>query len=380
MPKSEWHYPREAFAQQIYDLLIDSPASAISIFGPRRTGKTEFLEDDLAPLAHGKKHRVVYASMWQTLDAPLASLLYAFDTTLRGGKLTDRLAAAARDLAPKLKLKPPGSGAEIEIDVGALRGKPQDNHLLLLDQYCERLANDKRPTFLLFDEFQELARTENSAPIIAALRTSLDIRQKGLVSIFTGSSQDGLRKVFSAKDAPFYRYATQMTLPTLDEAFVDHQLKVYKSKAKRAIERTEALRVFDKVERNPLFFQQWLIAMMAHASLTPKTALTHVLDGFGEQFGFADTWNDLKPLQRATMRLLADHVDQIYADASTTKLARMTGEDAPTRSKVLSAVRRLSRLGVAEKLEDRWSLNDPLLEVWVRARPDTDFIEAGSRK
>ena len=56
MPKSEWHYPREAIAQQIYDLLIDSPASAISIFVPRRTGKTEFLEDDLAPLAHGKKH------------------------------------------------------------------------------------------------------------------------------------------------------------------------------------------------------------------------------------------------------------------------------------------------------------------------------------
>ena len=41
----------------------------------------------------------------------------------------------------------------------------------MLDQYCDRLANDKRPTLLLFDEFQELARQDHTAPIVAALRT-----------------------------------------------------------------------------------------------------------------------------------------------------------------------------------------------------------------
>lgn len=80
------------------------------------------------------------------------------------------------------------------------------------------------------------------------------------------------------------------------------------------------------------------------------------------------------------MRLLADRVDQIYADPFANRLAQMTGDDLPTSSKVLSAVRQLSRLGVAEKQEDRWSLNDPLLEVWVRARPDKDFNKAGSQR
>jgi hypothetical protein len=208
LAKSEWHFPRVDFANQVFGLLMDSPTSAISLFGPRRTGKTEFLKDDLAPLADGKKHRVVYVSMWQTVEAPIASLLYAFDSALRGGRLGDRMATAARDLAPKFKLSVPGTGAAMEVDVASLRGKPQDEHLLLLDQYCERLANDKRPTLLLFDEFQELARGDNTAPVIAALRTSLDARRRGLVSVFTGSSQDGLRKVFSAKDAPFYRFVT----------------------------------------------------------------------------------------------------------------------------------------------------------------------------
>ena len=237
MSKHEWHFPRTEFAEQVFNLLVDGPAFAISLFGPRRTGKTEFLLEDLAPLADKKKHRVVYVSMWQTKDAPLASILYALDEALKGARLSDRLKSAATALAPKLKLKPPGSVAEMEIDISALRGKPQENHLLLLDQYCERLANAKRPSWLLFDEFQELAQSSDSAPIIAALRTSLDTRKRSLVSVFTGSSEEGLNKVFNAKDAPFFRFATQMKLPVLDEAFIDHQLGVFESKSKRKIDK-----------------------------------------------------------------------------------------------------------------------------------------------
>ncbi|WP_298330341.1 hypothetical protein [Asticcacaulis sp.] len=372
MAKSEWHFPRRAFAEQVYSLLIDSPASALSLFGPRRTGKTEFLREDLAPLAEARKHRVVYVSLWQTVEAPIASLLYAFDAALRGGRLSDRLGTAMRDLSPTLKLSAPG-GTEVEVDLGSLRGKPQDDHLLLLDQYCERLADDKYPTLLLFDEFQEVARSPHTAPIVAALRTSLDRRRSGLVSVFTDSSQEGLRKVFDAREAPFYRFATQMTLPALDDGFVDHQLAVFRAKARRRIERGDALRVFARIENNPLFFQQWLIALMAHDRLTPDTAMTHVLDELGAQFGFDRMWSGLSSLQRAILRLLAEHIEQPYAESSTARLAALTGEGVPANDRVQTALRRLSRLGVAEKVERAWRLNDPLLEVWVRGRPETDF-------
>ncbi|MFT3996921.1 MAG: hypothetical protein QM667_05910, partial [Asticcacaulis sp.] len=336
MAKSEWHFPRRAFAEQVFDILIDSPASAISLFGPRRTGKTEFLREDLAPLAEGRRHRVVYVSLWQTVETPIASLLHAFDAALRGGRFSDRVQTALRDLSPKLTLKGPG-GAEIEVDIGALRGKPQDEHLLLLDQYCGWLADDKHPTLLLFDEFQEVARSAHTAPIIAALRTSLDRRRAGLVSVFTGSSQEGLRKVFNAREAPFYRFATQMTLPELDDGFVDHQLGVFKNKARRRIDRGEALGAFARIGRNPLFFQQWLIALMAHDGLTPETAIAHVLDELGAQFGFDRAWRDLSALQRAVLRLLAEEVAQLYAETSTARMAQLTGEAPPENDRVQTA-------------------------------------------
>ncbi|MEM9840542.1 MAG: ATP-binding protein [Pseudomonadota bacterium] len=373
MPKSEWHFPRTAFAERLHTLLIESPTSAISLFGPRRTGKTEFLIDDLIPLARKKKHRVVYLSLWRTVDSPLATILHSFDAALRGGNLGDRVGTAIRDLGPKLKLKPPGTGAEMEIDVGALRGKPQDNHLLLLDQYCDRLANEEHPTILLFDEFQELATSEDTASIVAALRTSLDTRKRSLVSVFTGSSQEGLRKMFSAKDAPFYRFATQTTLPQLGDDFVDHQLGVFKSKAKRKIDRDDALRIFREVEHNPLFFQQWLIALMAYEELNADTAVAHVLDELGTEFGFAAIWEKLGSLDRATLRMLAEDSPQIYTEAVAAKMAKLTNQPRPSGAKVQASVRKLSRYGAIEKVAKDWQIQDPLFGTWTRSRAVDEF-------
>ena len=90
MTKSDWHYPRRDFAKKVYGLLANGPIQGVSIFSPRRTGKTHFLTHDLVPLAEEKGHRVVYASLWQTLDSPLAILLYEFDRALRAGSFLDR--------------------------------------------------------------------------------------------------------------------------------------------------------------------------------------------------------------------------------------------------------------------------------------------------
>jgi hypothetical protein len=373
MTKSEWHFPREEFSKEIYKLLIDSPTSAISMFGPRRTGKTEFLLKDLAPFATAKKHRVVYVSMWQSVEEPIANLLYAFDRELRGGKLTDQIASTALDLAPKFTIKDPVTGSEIEIDTANLKDKTKIDPALLLDHYCDKLADDKRPTLLLFDEFQEIARHDNTDNIVASLRTSLDKRKTGLVSIFTGSSQDGLRKVFNAKKAPFYQFATQMTLPILGDAFVDHQLEIFQSKAKRSINRGDALSVFEKVEHNPMFFQSWLIAMMAHSTLTPDTAIDHVLTEIGERFGYDKVWKDLHPLQRAVLQLIAIDTAHLYGGESIKLLESLTPDSKPSNVNVQSAIRRFSRFEIIENEDNVWRINDPLLKVWVRGRPKSEF-------
>lgn len=373
MSKALWHYPRTAFAEQMFTTLAAGPIQAVSLFGPRRTGKTQFLLQDLAPLAEARGHRVVYASLWQTIDYPLGILLYEFDLALREGSFLSRLKSAAGDIAPKFRLKAPFGAGEVEIDLSVARGQAPENHLLLLDQYCERLASDSRPAFLLFDEFQEITRSKSAEPLIAALRTSLDKRKERLVAVFTGSSQEGLRRMFSARQAPFFRFAQPLDLPALDEHFVDHQLHAFAISSKAQVERATALDVFERFERNPLFFQRWLMTMALQPGLPAEEAIASISSSIAEEFGFAAKWVELSPTQRLTARMLADGVRQLYGKEGSDYIARLTPAPAPSASAIQAALSRLSRLGHVDKWEDEWRFADALFEAWVRERPRGEF-------
>lgn len=373
MTKSLWHYPRSEFAEQVLAPLATGPLQAISLFGPRRTGKTQFLLQDLAPLAEARGHRVVYASLWQTIDSPLGILLYEFDLALREGSFLSRLKSAAGDIAPKFKLKAPFGAGEVEIDLAGMKGKTPESHLLLLDQYCERLAGDDKPALLLFDEFQEITRSKNAEPLIAALRTSLDKRKNGLSAVFTGSSQDGLRRMFSTRQAPFFRFAQPVDLPPLGEDFVDHQLRAFAASSKAKVTRAAALDVFESFDRNPLFFQRWLMTMALQPGLPSTEAIASVRAAIAEEFGFAAKWVDLSATQRLTARMLADGVRQLYGREGGDYIAALTDVPAPSASAIQAALSRLSRLGHVDKWDNDWRFTDALFEAWVRERPRDDF-------
>ena len=137
MTGDPWHFRRAGLAEQVLGTLAHGPAQALSLFAPRRAGKTEFLVQDLAPHAEAKGHRVIYASFWQAPLSPLAVLLHALEQSRERGGLADRIRTSAWKVAPKLKLSAPvpgtGTGAEVEIDLTRLRGEPAASLLLHLD-------------------------------------------------------------------------------------------------------------------------------------------------------------------------------------------------------------------------------------------------------
>ena len=95
MIKDPWHFERREFTKRILTLLDKGPAQALTLFAPRRTGKTEFLLKDLAPLAEKGGHRVIYASFWQAPLSPFAVLLHALETSHRQGDFMDRVRSSA---------------------------------------------------------------------------------------------------------------------------------------------------------------------------------------------------------------------------------------------------------------------------------------------
>jgi len=51
MSNSPWHFPRKDFADRVMQSFVSGGSTALTLFAPRRTGKTQFLIHDLAPAA-----------------------------------------------------------------------------------------------------------------------------------------------------------------------------------------------------------------------------------------------------------------------------------------------------------------------------------------
>ncbi len=370
MKEFPWHYPRQELAARILHALVEGPAKAFTLFAPRRTGKTEFLIRDLTPYAEEKGHKVVYMSFWRAPLSPLALLLHSLETALRPTTVTGRIGNVASMLKPKLKLSAPfgGGSAEAEIDLSTLKKKAPVDLILHLDDLLARLENRKKPTLLLFDEVQELARDRSNRDFIASLRTSLDTRDAGLRAIFTGSSRAGLQAMFSDAEAPFFHFGTTLDLEPLDERFVHHQIKVFKQATKRKISRTAALNAFNELHNSPYFFRALIELLTLRPDLSIDAGLVALREQMDVKSGYADLWLKLTEVQRSTLEQLAQGAKKPFSKSTRDAIGQSLNSEPPSIDKVQTALRRLSGLGVVDRWSGKWVIEDPEFSRWVRER------------
>lgn len=366
-----WHFSRHELAKSTYALLAGKLANALTLFAPRRTGKTEFLLKDLGPYAERKGHRVIYASFWQAPLAPLAVLLHALEASTRKGTLADRVRALSVALTPKLELsgKLGGVAAEAEVDLTRLTGKPPPEMLLYLDDLLGRLANPAKPTLLLLDEVQELARNADNAPLVAALRTSLDKHREGLATVFTGSSREGLQAMFSSRQAPFFHFATPIELPRLDGAFVDHLLATFKLAGRRRLDPALMHGAFAELHESPFLFRSLLELLLVDPTIEVPAAIRRLRDRVAIDLRYPETWLALTPIQRAVAILLARDAPKPFSKSARAEVGKLIGEEPPSIPRIQTALRRLSSLEVAVRWDEQWMIEDAEFKSWILARP-----------
>jgi len=376
MTAVDWHYPRPEFTPSVFVTLTRGPSPALSLFGPRRIGKTQFLVRDLGHHAVERYgHTILYASFWQSTAAPLATLIHACDEALRAEGYPSRLGRwLGRAMPSKIKLTAPVGGG-LELDMGRAQepeAKTEDT-LILLDRYLGELANTNKPAILLLDEFQEVATAPTGDAVIAALRTSLDRRRDGLKTVFTGSSQVKLNKVFSTRSAPFFRFAAPIELPRLDDGFVPHQLACFHALYRRKIDPASAAVTFETFGRNPLFFQRWLTSLGLNPELDPDKAAEATAEALVLDLGLDAIWRGLKPSHRALTRMIAENHWELTGLSGAARMEALTGQPAPIPQTRQSYIRTLIRNGIVDGWDDGPRLSDPVFERWVLEKPESEF-------
>jgi hypothetical protein len=225
-----WHYPRLALAEHFLRRFDPGPAEALTLFAERRSGKTAFLQKDLTPVAIRAKIQPVYIDLWSNRSAPALAIADGFEAAARFvldpnykygsllGRFNDKITSVGA-LGVSVGMAGGGNGT----------GAPTEPIARITFWADQLIAASKRPILLMIDEIQTLATARDNMDIASALRAALQRHGRlRLRPVFTGSSRDGLNRLFNESNAAFFRYGSNMDFPPPDDgiaAFFSDRLR-----------------------------------------------------------------------------------------------------------------------------------------------------------
>ena len=379
MQRTEIFHRPELATRLAHYLMSEDGASGVFITGPRRTGKSTFIREDLRPLLLAQYNtHVVYVDLWEDRTAnPGDVIVRTIQEELM--KFEGFIVRAAKEIGiTRLKV----ANLEIDVDrIGLGKGETLTKALSVL------AAVSKRPVTLIIDEAQHSQVTQEGREALYAVKAARDAMNAssgaGFRLLATGSNADKLATLVDDKDQAFYQ-APLIPLPPLDKAYlewlqarlqfepkpsIDAMVKAFercshRPEPLRAIFRELALRMDIMAETIDEMFEQTVQSWLAKVK---NSFLQHV--------------NALNPLDGAVLKVMARDGKSFspYAKESIVEykilIAAITGEmpEDINQSMVQQALERLR----AEKFIWRagrgaYFIEDPQQAIWLAEQGEVD--------
>ncbi|WP_426207660.1 hypothetical protein [Massilia sp. TWP1-3-3] len=368
-----WHYPRSDLAASYLDTLQAGLISSIVLFAPRRKGKTEFVLEDLLPAAEAAGYRTVYCSMWQNRSDPLGSLLLALTNAAKpktfGERLQDRIFRPLRKTAIELNAGPLGKiRAEAEFNA---RGVANQAALQSLPELVDAVIHaSKGKVLIALDEIQHLAKPEFQE-LVAALRTTLDVRKKVVKTVFTGSSRNRLQMMFSQIKAPLFQFSQSTDFPDLDERFVGFIMASFRQATGREVPPDQAQAAFAALSTTPGLFHDAVERLMKTGGTGIMEIAQQVLLESRDASGYVQRLMDMRPLDREVMRAVIARLP-LYTEDTRRQLALavgIEGEPLTTRQVQIAVERLVAEQIIYQAGRGVYEIEDDQLAEWLRAAP-----------
>src|ERR1700761_8819399 len=307
-----WHYPRPELAAWYLNSFEIGLVSARGLFAPRRMGKTEFLKQDLIPVAEAANYLTAYLNLWDARANPKRALISALTRAAKPSRWRALLNQIGRPLK-KVKAEAKVGVLEGTLEAEIERDGASDDPLLsdvfrMFDRARQRLI-------LVLDEAQVLSHPEHG-DLAHSLRAALDIRKAGIKVIFAGSSEGSLRRMFSRPKEPFYNWAPIESFVLLGESFVRALVTKVNELTRFRLHESKALAAFDALRRTPEYFRAFLDRYLSHANLGSEAALEPTCAEVLSNDAFQQTWSRLLPADQSVLKLLAEGETDMYCEAT----------------------------------------------------------------
>lgn len=357
----DWHYPRKELACKYLDAFATGITAAMCIFAPRRMGKTQFVTRDLATEAEKRGYRVGYCSFWNLQDNPAKALQVALTDIENNSwrkKLNDYISHSASEISASV------AGASFSVKTDS--PKVEEDDLIGIINSIKRLAKGKKKVLLICDEVQHLA-DERFSSLIATLRTQFDEHKDSIYVVYTGSSRDGLVRIFRDRRAPMFHMAQQVDFPNLDSSFVNHMLEAFSKATTRSLNLSSGIGIFKDLGHNPSLFHHLLRHMVIAGIWDIEEGYKHFHQLVDVEADYSATFNRCKAIDQAVLKFIAYGTDEnLYSTENREKLAQDMGVDSVSTTSVQRSLDRLRADQLVFNIErGKWVLEDESFGTWI---------------
>lgn len=261
-------FHRTALAQQLVQALqgrslMGDAHNGLFLAAPRRTGKSTFLQGDLAPALQQDGVEVVYVDLWaDTRRDPGTLIAEAIAQALQA-----HLGLVART-AKKVGVKSVKVAGALEMDISKIG---QVDGLTLVDALRSLQQAADRPVALIIDEAQHALTSEAGEVAMTALKSARDQMNKpgqvNLMLVMSGSDRDKLLRLVVNAGAPFYGSQIQ-ALPPLDTDFIAHVTELVEAQRPELVpvDRAALQLAFTAFGHRPQFFMAAMGAVLSPLS------------------------------------------------------------------------------------------------------------------
>ena len=370
----DWHYPRKDLTERVMSAYDKGVSDTLTLFAPRRMGKTEFVRYDLIPEAAKRGYVPVYVSFWDNRDDPASALLLAIKAALAESNWWKRATSRLSGAKVSVKGSPTGE-VEASLSVTAAQPVAPDSTTLaeLRNNVTERVKNNDR-ILLCLDEAQHLASSSAFENLVFFLRTILDENRESIRVMYTGSSRDGLRKLFSRRKAALFQSSSQIELPTLGAGFIEHMRSCFQQASGRDFSFAEGQKAFNLLNRVPREFRSVIekMALSGADDILNEAALAY--DDQMEDGSYPAIWKSLKGIDQAVLIWIAHGHASLYQETCRNYLADQLGVGTVETHTVQNAINRLRGEHLSLVSHGTYEFEDARFRDWIIQNTDAPSI------
>ena len=358
-----WHFPRTELTEKLTNAIRYNVIHSFTLFAPRRIGKTYFLNYDLKPSLDNLGYTTIYFSFANQVG----NHLQQFKNTL--------IQNIDRSLFSRLKIKEL-SFSWCRIVINERTSFENLSILELLTILAHQAEKNSSKTILMLDEIQELINVTNASGFIGELRTALDLNKNYISVIFTGSSRDGLRKMFSDSKAPFFHFGTSLKMEPFGREFIDFLADIYFQITKKKLDRDEFFAIFKQLNFVTLSIREFISFYLMCSNTSLPEAFKEFEKEIFDKNSYVQYWNALITTEKLLLLGIVNNIQNFYSE----KFYNFVFDNYKikiTQGRIQNAINKLIRNGdIQENDNGEYEIEDVFMHHWLESRiNDIEIIE-----